>query len=239
MLEALGVQIDLAPEQVGRCIAEIGFGFLFAPRHHLAMRHVVPVRRELGVATIFNLLGPLTNPAGAKRQLIGVADARYVDRIAHAVRLMGTARNLIVHSEDGLDEISTTSPTLVVEVFADKGTDVRYNVEPEQFGLQRARLEALRGGGAEHNAALVREVLDAVAGPRLRHRAAERRRGALHRRDRPDHRRGRRDGAGGGRLRGRPREARRPRDHLAETQSGGACVNGERDRDSLAVGETT
>jgi anthranilate phosphoribosyltransferase len=167
VLEALGVAIDLAPAQVSRCIAEIGLGFLFAPRHHLAMRHVAPVRRELGMATTFNLIGPLTNPAGAKHQLIGVADARYVDRIANAVRLMGTARNLIVHSEDGLDEISTTSPTLVVEVFADKGTDVRYNVEPEQFGLKRTRLEALRGGDAEHNAALVREVLGAVAGPRL------------------------------------------------------------------------
>ncbi len=167
VLEALGVAIDLAPAQVSRCIAEVGIGFMFAPRHHLAMRHVAPVRRELGMATTFNLIGPLTNPAGARHQLIGVADARYVDRLAQAVRLMGTARNLIVHSEDGLDEISTTCPTVVVEVFADKGSDMRYKVAPEQFGLARTRLEELRGGDAEHNAALVREVLDGVAGPRL------------------------------------------------------------------------
>ena len=167
VLEALGVAIDLAPGQVSRCIAEIGVGFLFAPRHHLAMRHVAPVRREIGMATTFNLIGPLTNPAGAKHQLIGVADARYVERIARAVRLMGSARNLVVHSEDGMDEISTTCPTLVVEVLADRDTDVRYEVTPEQFGLKRARLDALRGGDAPHNAALVREVLDNVAGAKL------------------------------------------------------------------------
>jgi anthranilate phosphoribosyltransferase len=167
VLEALGVAIDIAPAQVSRCIAETGIGFLFAPRHHLAMRHVAPVRRELGMATTFNLIGPLTNPAGAKHQLIGVADARYVERIAQAVRSMGSARNLVVHSQDGLDEISTTCPTQVVEVLADKGTDAPYEVTPEQFGLERATLEDLRGGDAAHNADIVREVLDGVAGPRL------------------------------------------------------------------------
>lgn len=167
VLEALGVAIDIAPAQVSRCIAETGIGFLFAPRHHLAMRHVAPVRRELGIATTFNLIGPLTNPAGARHQLIGVADARYVDRIAEAVRLMGSARNLIVHSEDGLDEISTTCATEVVEVLADMGTDVRYRVTPEQFGFERAALADLRGGDAAYNAQLVREVLDGVPGPRL------------------------------------------------------------------------
>ena len=110
VLEALGVAIDIAPAQVSRCIAEAGIGFMFAPVHHLAMRHVAPVRRELGMATTFNLIGPLTNPAGARHQLIGVADRRYVQRIAEAVRMMGSARNLIVHSEDGLDEISTDLP---------------------------------------------------------------------------------------------------------------------------------
>jgi anthranilate phosphoribosyltransferase len=167
VLEALGVAIDIAPAQVSRCIAETGIGFLFAPRHHLAMRHVAPVRRELGMATTFNLIGPLTNPAGAKHQLIGVADARYVERIAQAVRSMGSARNLVVHSQDGLDEISTTCPTQVVEVLADNGTDAPYEVTPEQFGLERATLEDLRGGDAAHNADIVREVLDGVAGPRL------------------------------------------------------------------------
>ncbi len=167
VLEALGVAIDLAPEQVSRCIAACGIGFMFAPRHHLAMKHVAPVRRELGMATTFNLIGPLTNPAGARHQLIGVADARYVDRIAQAVRMMGNARNLIVHSDDGLDEISTTCATAVVEVFAGQGYDERYEVTPEQFGMERARLEDLAGGDAAANAALLRAVVDGEPGPRL------------------------------------------------------------------------
>jgi anthranilate phosphoribosyltransferase len=167
VLESLGVAIDIAPAQVSRCIAKAGIGFMFAPRHHLAMKHVAPVRRELGMATTFNLIGPLTNPAGARHQLIGVADARYVDRIAQAVRLMGAERNLVVHSEDGLDEISTTGPTAVVEVFAGQGYDVRYEVTPEEFGLRRARLEELRGGEASDNALIVRDVLDGVDGPCL------------------------------------------------------------------------
>lgn len=167
VLEALGVVIDLAPEHVSRCIAECGIGFMFAPRHHLAMKHVAPVRRELGMATTFNLIGPLTNPAGARHQLIGVADARYVDRIAQAVRLMGNARNLIVHSDDGLDEISTTCPTSVVEVFAGQGYDERYEVTPEQFGMKRARLTDLAGGDAAENATLLRAVVDGEPGPRL------------------------------------------------------------------------
>ncbi len=165
VLEALGVAIDLAPEQVSRCIAEAGIGFMFAPRHHLAMKHVAPVRRELGMATTFNLIGPLTNPAGARHQLIGVADARYVGRIAEAVRLMGSERNLIVHSEDGLDEISTTCETAVVEVFAGQGFDVRYEVAPEEFGMRRAALDELRGGDAAQNAAILRAVLDDAEGP--------------------------------------------------------------------------
>jgi anthranilate phosphoribosyltransferase len=139
---------------------------MFAPRHHLAMKHVAPVRRELGMATTFNLIGPLTNPAGARHQLIGVADARYIDRIAQAVRMMGNARNLIVHSEDGLDEISTTCPTNVVEVFAGQGYDERYAVAPEDFGMRRARLEDLAGGDATENAALLRAVVDGRPGPR-------------------------------------------------------------------------
>ncbi len=167
VLEELGVAIDIAPSQVGRCIAACGIGFMFAPRHHLAMKHVAAVRSELGMATTFNLIGPLTNPAGARHQLIGVADARYVERIASAVRLMGSERNLIVHSEDGLDEISTTCRTMVVEVFAGQGRDVRYEVAPEEFGLRRAGLQDLRGGDAVENAGHVRDVLDCVEGPRL------------------------------------------------------------------------
>ncbi len=167
VLEALGVAIDLSPAQVSRCIAEVGIGFMFAPLHHLAMKYVAPVRRELGMATTFNLIGPLTNPAGARHQLIGVADARYVERVARAVRLMGSERNLVVHSADGLDEISTTSATAVVEVFAGHGFDVRYEVAPEEYGMRRARLEDLRGGEAAENAACLREVLEGVPGPRL------------------------------------------------------------------------
>jgi anthranilate phosphoribosyltransferase len=156
VLEALGVAIDLPPEQVSRCIAACGIGFMFAPRHHLAMKHVAPVRRELGMATTFNLIGPLTNPAGARHQLIGVADARYVDRIAQAVRMMGNARNLVVHSDDGLDEISTTCATAVVEVFAGQG-----------YGMVRAHLQDLTGGDAAENATLLRAVVDGEPGPRL------------------------------------------------------------------------
>jgi anthranilate phosphoribosyltransferase len=167
VLEALGVVIDLPPGLVSRCIASCGIGFMFAPRHHLAMKHVAPVRRELGMATTFNLIGPLTNPAGARHQLIGVADARYVDRIAQAVRLMGNDRNLIVHSDDGLDEISTTCPTSVVEVFAGQGYDDRYEVTPERFGMARAQLGDLAGGDAAENAALLRAVVDGEPGPRL------------------------------------------------------------------------
>lgn len=167
VLEALGVVIDLAPAGVTRCIAEAGIGFMFAPRHHLAMKHVAGVRQELGMATTFNLVGPLTNPAGARHQLIGVADSGYVDRIAAAVRTMGSQRNLIVHSDDGLDEISTTGPTAVVEVFAGQGYDRRYRIAPEQFGLRRARIDELRGGDAAENAALLRHVLDGEPGPHL------------------------------------------------------------------------
>jgi len=167
VLEALGVAIDIAPTQVSRCIDKVGIGFMFAPRHHLAMKHVAPVRRDLGLPTTFNIIGPLTNPAGARHQLIGVADARYVDRIARAVRMMGSARNLIVHSDDGLDEISTTCRTAVVEVFAGQGYDRRYELTPEQFALTPARLQDLRGGDAPENAGLIREVLANTPGPRL------------------------------------------------------------------------
>ena len=167
VLEALGVAIDLAPAGVARCIAEAGIGFMFAPRHHLAMKHVAGVRRELGMATTFNLVGPLTNPAGARHQLIGVADRRYVERIAEAVRMMGSARNLVVHSEDGLDEISTTGVTAVVEVFAGQGYDRHYEIAPEEFGMTRVTIEELRGGDAEQNAALLRRVLDGEPGPHL------------------------------------------------------------------------
>src|SRR5512139_863195 len=116
LLEALGVEIELSPAEVATCIEEIGFGFMFAPRHHQAMAHVVPVRKELAVRTVFNFLGPLTNPAGAPRQVIGVSDPRYIDTIAAALRGLGGTTALVVSSEDGLDEVSVSAPTRAVEL---------------------------------------------------------------------------------------------------------------------------
>ena len=134
VLEALGARIDLAPEAVGRCIDEVGFGFMFAPAHHAATRYVVPVRKELAVRTIFNFLGPLTNPAGARRQLIGVSDPAFLDAIAGALARLGVDRALVVSSEDGLDEMSTSAPTHVVEVNGD--------VDRAQHRLARGRRPA-------------------------------------------------------------------------------------------------
>ncbi len=157
LLEALGVRIDLTPEQVGSCIDELGFGFMFAPRHHAAMAHVIPARKALGVRTIFNFLGPLTNPAGATRQLLGVADRHYQETIAEALVGLGSERALVVAAEDGLDELSTAARTRVIEV-ADGGTS-EWFVEPGSFGLSTATLEELAGGTPEQNAAVSRAVL--------------------------------------------------------------------------------
>ena len=163
VLEALGVAIDLSPEEVARSIAEVGFGFMFAPAHHGATRYVVPVRRALGVRTIFNLLGPLTNPAGANRQLIGVADPAFVELVAAALARLGARRALIVSSLDGLDEMSTSANTRVVEV---RETGLRsYEVSPEDVGLRRSALSAVAGGSARDNAEVVRRVLAGERGP--------------------------------------------------------------------------
>jgi anthranilate phosphoribosyltransferase len=164
LLEALGVNIELEPEQVGRCIEEIGFGFMFAPRHHAAMAHVIPARKALGVRTIFNFLGPLTNPAGANRQLIGVADRHYQETIAEALVGLGTVRALVVAAEDGLDELSLSARTRAIEV-ADGGTS-EWFVDPGQFGLAPAELEAVAGGTPAENAAATRSVLAGEAGPK-------------------------------------------------------------------------
>lgn len=158
LLEALGVRIDLDPDAVARCVEEIGFGFMFAPRHHAAMKHVVPVRKELGVRTIFNFLGPLTNPAGARRQLLGVSDRRYQETIAEALVALGCERALVVSADDGLDEISIADPTRVIEV-RDGATD-EWFVSPSDLGLVEAPLELIAGGSPEENAAVVRSVLD-------------------------------------------------------------------------------
>ncbi|MDQ3849525.1 MAG: anthranilate phosphoribosyltransferase [Actinomycetota bacterium] len=165
LLEALGVRIDLSPESVGRCLDELGFGFMFAPTHHRAMRHVVPVRKELAVRTIFNFLGPLTNPAGAARQLIGVSDRSYLETMAGALALLGVRRALVVSSQDALDEMSISAPTQVVEV---NGHDVRtYTVAAEDVGLDSdPDHEATRGGTPQDNAATTRAILSGERGPR-------------------------------------------------------------------------
>jgi anthranilate phosphoribosyltransferase len=163
LLEALGVNIELEPEQVGRCIDEVGFGFMFAPRHHRAMAHVVPVRKQLGVRTIFNFLGPLTNPAGAQRQLLGVSDRHYQETIAEALVGLGSVRAMVVSADDGVDELSISSRTRVIEV-ADGGTEERF-VEPGDFGFPTAELEGVAGGSPEANAAATRAVLAGEAGP--------------------------------------------------------------------------
>jgi anthranilate phosphoribosyltransferase len=171
LLEALGARIDLDAAAVASCIDESGFGFMFAPAHHQATRFVVPVRRELAVRTIFNLLGPLTNPAGARRQVIGVSDPLFLETVAGALAWLGTERALVVSSEDGLDEISASAPTHVVEV---TGGDIqRYLLAPEEAGIASAaatpdgtrELAAeLRGGTPDHNAGLTRAILEGQPG---------------------------------------------------------------------------
>ncbi len=156
LLEALGARIDLAPEQVGKCIEDAGFGFMFAPTHHQATRYVIPVRRELAVRTIFNMLGPLTNPAGARRQLIGVSEPGFLATMAGALALLGVDRALVVSAEDGLDEISASAPTQVVEVNGEEITS--YVLTPEQVGLGGGG-EAPPGGTPEENAALTEAIL--------------------------------------------------------------------------------
>jgi anthranilate phosphoribosyltransferase len=156
VLEALDVRIDLKPDAVARCIAEVGFGFMFAPAHHGATRFVVPVRKELAVRTIFNFLGPLTNPAGATRQLIGVSDPTFLETIAGALARLGARKALVVSSADGLDEMSTSGTTRVVEV--DDGLLRAYEIAPEDVGLTRADPSAITGGTPDVNAQTTRRI---------------------------------------------------------------------------------
>ncbi len=156
VLEALGARIDLDPPAVARCIEEVGFGFMFAPAHHQATRYVIPVRRELAVRTIFNFLGPLTNPAGATRQLIGVSDPDYLGTMAGALALLGTRHALLVSSEDGIDELSISAPTRVVEVIGDELRS--YTVSPEEVSLERASAKAVPGGDPAENAHITRRI---------------------------------------------------------------------------------
>jgi anthranilate phosphoribosyltransferase len=163
VLEALGVVIDLGPEGVARCVDEAGMGFCFAPRFHPAMRHAGPTRRELGVPTVFNFLGPLANPGRVGRHLVGVADAAMAERMIRVLAANGAARAYVVHGDDGLDELTTTTTSTVLEVR--DGEVGRFSVDPAALGLQPAQPGDLRGGDATHNAVLARAVLAGDAGP--------------------------------------------------------------------------
>jgi len=157
VLEALGAEIELGPKEVSLCIAETGIGFMFARTHHPAMRHVAPVRAELPFRTIFNLLGPLTNPAGAKRQVVGVFGPDYVRPVAEALVSLGAERALVVHGMDGMDEITVTDKTLVAEV--ENGEISEYETSPEELGFSRHAPDGLLGGDAHLNARVLRGVL--------------------------------------------------------------------------------
>ncbi len=163
VLEALGVNINLTPEQVSECVNKIGIGFMFAPLHHSAMKHAIGPRREMGVRTIFNLLGPLTNPANASTQLLGVFSKAWVEPIAQVLKRLGSEHVLVVHSEDGLDEISIAAPTNVAELR--NGSISSYSITPEEFGLNRASLDNIQVHSIEESLAMVRSVLDNQASP--------------------------------------------------------------------------
>ncbi|HEX9456359.1 MAG TPA: anthranilate phosphoribosyltransferase [Candidatus Acidoferrum sp.] len=165
VLEALGVRIDLPFERYGRAIREIGIGFLFAQAAHTATRHATPARKQIGVRTVFNLLGPLTNPAGAQAQVLGVFSAEVINLVAATLAELGVERAFVVHGAGGLDEISLAGETLVAEVR--DGTVRRFTVAPEEFGVARAPLESLRGGSAAENAEIIHRVLAGEGGPPL------------------------------------------------------------------------
>jgi anthranilate phosphoribosyltransferase len=176
VLEALGVRVEIPTEKSGEAIMEIGVGFLFAQAAHAAARHAAPARKLLGGHTIFNLLGPLTNPAGAAAQILGVVDPKWVEPMARALAKLGTRHAFVVHGDDGLDEISLSGETLVAEVGApnqssvargNSNTEIRtLRLAPENFGVERAPLSALAGGGPAENAAIIRAIFEGEAGPR-------------------------------------------------------------------------
>jgi anthranilate phosphoribosyltransferase len=163
VLEQLGVKIDLAPDGVARCIEQAGIGFLFAPIFHPSFRFAGVPRRELGVRSVFNILGPLCNPAGAKYQALGVADASLAAKMADVLARLGVERAIVFHAGDGMDELSTSSPSLVIEI---DGGRKEYQLDPAEVGLKPADPLAVRGGGPEENARIAREVLEGAGGPR-------------------------------------------------------------------------
>ncbi len=164
VLAALGVNLELPPARIEQCLAQIGIAFLFAPLLHPAMKHAIGPRREIGIRTVFNILGPLSNPAGARRGVLGVYDVRLTTLLAEAARELGAVRLFVVHGSDGLDEITLTGSTTVAEVVG--GEVRRYEIRPEDFGVPPCGREELLGGDAETNARLVREVLCGAPGPR-------------------------------------------------------------------------
>ncbi|MGH7355277.1 MAG: anthranilate phosphoribosyltransferase [Candidatus Rokuibacteriota bacterium] len=164
VVETLGINLELTPQQVGRCVDEAGIGFLYAPLLHTAMKHVMPARREMGVRTVFNMLGPLTNPAGANAQVIGVYAPALTEPLARVLAELGTFRAFVVHGADGLDEISNTGESRVSEVR--EGVVRTFTVRPEDFGLPRCAIGDLRGGDREQNAQIIRAILDGEPGPR-------------------------------------------------------------------------
>lgn len=165
VLEAAGVKLDLSPQQVADCIEQVGVGFLFAPQHHSAMKHAIGPRREMRIRTLFNLLGPLTNPAGAPNQVLGVFNAIWVEPLARVLKRLGSEHVLVVHAEDGLDEISIAAPTRVAELKDDEITV--YTISPEDFGLQRTDISTISVDNAAESLALINSVLDNQAGPAL------------------------------------------------------------------------
>ncbi len=163
VLVALGVKIDLAPAQISRCINEAGIGFMFAPAHHPAMKNVAATRGELGTRTIFNLLGPLSNPAGVKRQMVGVFSRQWIEPLAEALKNLGSEAAWVVHGSDGLDEITVCGPTAVAAL--ENGKVRVFEISPEDVGFARAKPDALRGGDAEANATALLDVLKGKKGP--------------------------------------------------------------------------
>ncbi len=162
LLEAAGVNLDLNADQVAQCIKDVGVGFMFAPKHHSAMKHAIGPRKEMAVRTIFNVLGPLTNPAGAPNQLLGVFSEELVEPLAEVLKALGSNHVLVVHSEDGMDEISIAAPTKVAEL--KNGEITTYTISPEQFGVATGKLEDLAVDGAEESLAIVKQVLDNTEG---------------------------------------------------------------------------
>jgi len=163
VLETAGVNLEISPEQVASCVNEIGVGFMFAPLHHSAMKHAIGPRREMAVRTIFNVLGPLTNPAGAPNQVLGVFSKDLVEPLAHVLKQLGSNHVLVVHAEDGMDEISIATPTFVAEL--NDGVVTTYTIQPEDFGMSRADLEQIRATDSAHSLEIIKGIFNNTDGP--------------------------------------------------------------------------